>query len=153
MGFTARYFPLLPVGTAAAFLLLAIPLGLLADRVGRWRVFLGGHVLLLGVYGLLLSPLNGLVLVVLCLALHGSFYAATDGVLMALAGPLLPAETRAGGLAILQTGQATARFGCSLLFGAAWTWWGPSPAVMAAAILLVAAGLVAVALRPCEARC
>jgi len=151
LDFSPRYFPLLPVGTASAFLLLAVPMGLAADKAGRWRVFLGGHVLLLGVYALLLSPVDGAVLVVAALASHGAFYAATDGVLMALAGPLLAPETRAGGLAILQTGQAAARFGCSLLFGAAWTWWGPSQAVGAAASLLVAAGAAALILRPREA--
>lgn len=40
LGVPDRWFALLPLGTAAAFLLLAVPLGRLADRVGRWRVFL-----------------------------------------------------------------------------------------------------------------
>lgn len=52
----AHLFPLLPLGTAAVFLLLAVPLGALADRVDRRRLFLAGHgVLLLG-YGVVLSP-------------------------------------------------------------------------------------------------
>lgn len=52
----AHLFPLLPLGTAAVFLLLALPLGALADRVGSRRLFLAGHgVLLLG-YVLVLSP-------------------------------------------------------------------------------------------------
>lgn len=53
---SAHLFPLLPLGTAAVFLLLAVPLGALADRVDRRRLFLAGHgVLLLG-YGVVLSP-------------------------------------------------------------------------------------------------
>lgn len=53
---SAQLFPLLPLGTAAVFLLLAVPLGALADRVDRRRLFLAGHgVLLLG-YGVVLSP-------------------------------------------------------------------------------------------------
>ncbi|KAB2375057.1 MFS transporter [Actinomadura montaniterrae] len=141
-----RYFPLLPVGTAATYLLLAVPLGVVADRAGRGRVFLAGHAFLLLVYGLLLSPLGGAALVAGCLALHGAFYAATDGVLMAIAGPLLPEGTRAGGLAVLQTGQALARFGGSLAFGAAWTWWGPHTALWAGAVSLATAGACAAAL-------
>ncbi|MFA1538405.1 MFS transporter [Actinomadura monticuli] len=144
----AHFFPLLPVGTAAAFLLLAVPLGLVSDRIGRLRVFLAGHAGLLVVYGLLLSPLGGAVLVTVALALHGAFYAATDGVLMALAGPLLPENVRAGALAVLQTGQATARLACSVGFGAAWTWWGPRNALLLAATALVLAAAAAAPMRP-----
>ena len=39
-------FPLLYVGTAVTYLLLAIPAGRLGDRIGRGRVFLLGHGLL-----------------------------------------------------------------------------------------------------------
>jgi MFS family permease len=152
VGLPARYFPLLPVGTAAGFLALAVPLGVAADRIGRWRIFLGGHAALLIVYAMLLGPIRGAALVAVVLALHGAFYAATDGVLMALAGPLLPGPSRAGGLAILQTGQALARFVCSLAFGATWTWWGPGQALWAAALILIAVGAVVVVLRPIPAR-
>jgi predicted MFS family arabinose efflux permease len=152
VGLPARMFPLLPVGTAAGFLALAVPLGMAADHLGRWRIFLAGHAALLVVYALLLGPVAGPVLVVAVLALHGAFYAATDGVLMALAGPLLPGPSRAGGLAILQTGQALARFACSLAFGAAWTWWGPQQALWAGAAALIAAGAVVILLRPMPSR-
>ena len=56
LGFDVGLFPLLYVGTALAFMLLAVPVGRLADRVGRGRVFLGGYVALLAVYGVLLRP-------------------------------------------------------------------------------------------------
>ena len=46
------------------------------------------------------------------LALHGTFYAATDGVLMAAAAGSVPAALRSSGLALVQTGQAGARFFC-----------------------------------------
>ncbi|GAA4576740.1 MFS transporter [Planotetraspora kaengkrachanensis] len=121
LGISERLFPLLPLGTAFFFLVLAMPLGVLADRVGRRRVFLGGHVALLLAYGLLLMPLDGDVLPFVVLALHGTFYAATDGVLPAAAAGAVPAELRASGLALIGTGQALARFCCSIAFGALWT--------------------------------
>lgn len=121
LGLATDLFPLLPLGTAAAFLLLAVPLGALADRIGRRRLFLAGHGALLLAYGLLLSPLGGLPAAVCVLALHGAFYASTDGVLAAAAADAVPAEQRGAGLALVGTGQALARFGCSLAFGALWS--------------------------------
>ena len=42
-------------------MLLAVPVGQLADRIGRGRVFVGGYALLLVVYAaLLLPPLGAL---------------------------------------------------------------------------------------------
>ncbi|MBB2912884.1 MFS family permease [Streptosporangium becharense] len=126
------YFPLLPLGTAAAYLLLAVPAGRFADRLGRLPVFLAGHLALVAAYLVLLGP--GWLPVVL--VLHGAFYAATDGVLMAVAGPMLPGHLRTSGLALLQTGQATARMFSSVLFGAVWTVWGGAQglAIMAAGL-------------------
>ncbi|WKD31941.1 MFS transporter [Streptomyces xanthophaeus] len=141
-------FTLLPLGAAAVYLLLAVPVGRIADRTadraGRRTAFLLGHGALLGAYALLLAPVSPPT-VVGVLALLGLFYAATDGVLMALAAPALPAAGRAGGLAVLQTGQALARLLGAAGFGAAWTLWGPRPALWAAALAL--AGALAAASR------
>ncbi|WP_354644842.1 MFS transporter [Kitasatospora camelliae] len=131
-------FPLLPLGAAAGYLLLAVPAGRIADRTGRRLPFLCGHVALLTAYLTLMAP-PGWPAAVLVLVLLAVFYAATDGVLMALAGPVLPPDGRAGGLAVLQTGQALARLVGAAGFGAAWTWWGPRPALAVAALGLAAA--------------
>ncbi|MGZ9934193.1 MFS transporter [Streptomyces sp. NC-S4] len=148
-GIGDQWFPLLPLGTAAVFLLLAVPAGALADRIGRRTVFLTGHALLLGGYGLLLWAPAWPALPFLVLALHGMFYAATDGVLPAAVAATVPGELRATGMALVGTGQALARFGCSLAFGAAWTLWGTGPALAAAAAgLLCGAAVAALVLRP-----
>ncbi|GGY25582.1 MFS transporter [Streptomyces xanthochromogenes] len=148
LGVPDRWFALLPLGTAAAFLLLAVPLGRLADKVGRWQVFLGGHAALLLAYVLLLTGWQSPALPFLTLALHGGFYAATDGVLMAAAAGSVPAELRSSGLALIQTGQALARFACSIAFGAAWTAWGDRTALGTAATVLTACAVGAFLLRP-----
>ncbi|WP_435860843.1 MFS transporter [Streptomyces spiralis] len=148
LGVPDRWFALLPLGTAGAFLLLAMPLGRLADRVGRWTVFLGGHGALLLAYALLLTSWHGTALPYLVLALHGTFYAATDGVLMAAASEGVPEALRSSGLALVQTGQAAARFACSLLFGAAWTVWGDRSALAGAAVVLAACAAFSLTLRP-----
>ncbi|MFF8784656.1 MFS transporter [Streptomyces sp. NPDC015125] len=141
------WFPLLPLGTAAAFLLLAVPLGTVADRIGRRRLFLAGHLALLGAYGLLLVPsAGGAALVCAVLVLHGAFYAATDGVLAAATADAVPEDVRGSGLAVVQTGQTAARFVCSLAFGAAWTAWGDRTAVLTAVIGLALAAAVSACL-------
>lgn len=140
-GIADRWFALLPLGTAAAFFLLALPLGRLADRIGSRRVFLGGHLALLLAYGLLAAGGHHPALPYAVLLLHGGFYAATDGVLMAAAAAAVPEEHRGAGLALVQTGQALARFAASLGFGAAWAVWGAGPAITGAAVLLAAAVL------------
>ncbi|OIJ67251.1 MFS transporter [Streptomyces mangrovisoli] len=148
LGVPDRWFALLPLGTAAAFLLLALPLGRLADRVGRGRVFLAGHGALLLAYALLLTGGRTTALSAAVLLLHGAFYAATDGVLMAAASGSVPPQLRSSGLALVQTGQAAARFACSLGFGAAWTLWGDRTALGLSTAALAACTAAAVLLRP-----
>ena len=65
--FEPAVFPLLYVITAVVFMGLAIPVGQLADRVGRVPVLLGGHALLFVVYGALLMSSLGYGVLVLCL--------------------------------------------------------------------------------------
>ena len=112
---------------------------MLADRVGRLPVVLGGYALLIAVYLLLAAPLRGWAYLALVLGLYGAFYAATDGVLMALAGPVLPPELRTTGIAVIQTSQAIAYFGSSVLFGLAWQLWGAQTAILAAAFAVLPA--------------
>ncbi len=143
------WFPLLAVGTNLSYLLLAAPLGALADRIGRLPVVLGGYGALAVVYLLLAGPVSGWPLFALALALYGAFYAATDGVLMALAGPLLPEALRTTGISLVQTAQALAYFASSVLFGLAWQVWGAELAIgVAAGAAVVAIGVTFVVLSP-----
>lgn len=148
-GLPAGAFPLLAVGTSLAFVVLAVPLGRLADRVGRWPVIVFGYACLLAVYLLLSWDHGPLVLV---LVLYGGFYAATDGVLVALATPLIPVDVKTTGLALLQTGQAAAYFVSSVIFGLLWRYVGVTVACLAAAGLALAVlPLCALALHPARA--
>lgn len=149
----ARYFPLLYVGTSVSYLLLAVPVGRWADRVGRARVFLAGHVVLLAAYACAGGPAGGAVLSVACLLLLGGYYAATDGVLAALAGELAPAAARGTGIAAAQTVVAVARFAASLGFALLWTRVGRQQALVDVGIALAAAlPVAAVLLRGTGAR-
>ena len=145
MGFAPRYLPLLFVGTAVVFMALAVPMGRLADRVGRGKVFVGGYLLLLGVYSSLLVPSISPAVLVFYLAAFGAFYAATDGVVMALAGSLLPEELRASGMGLVTAVVAASRLFGALAFGALWTLGGVDAAVIVFAATLAVAILVAAA--------
>ncbi|MCA1842149.1 MAG: MFS transporter [Actinobacteria bacterium] len=116
----ATSFPLLFVGTSLAYLLLAVPLGRLADRIGRGRVFIAGHLLLIGCYAVLRTSGPGFLTVATMLALLGAYYAATDGVLMAMASSTVPEELRTSGLAWLTTLTVAAKLGASIMFGLLW---------------------------------
>jgi len=142
--FAVQWFPLLFVGTNVVFLALAVPLGRLADRVGKIPVFVGGHVALLATYFLAAAPLGGLGTTVGCLVLLGAFYAATDGVLAALASQLTPPGKLATGIASAQTVVALTRMTASAGFGVLWYAVGASAAMVVAGALLACAVLTVV---------
>ncbi|MCT9931989.1 MFS transporter [Planotetraspora sp. A-T 1434] len=139
----ASWLPLLPVAMSAAYLLAAVPFGRLADRIGRTPVVIGGYGALLACYVLVIVGHHPAFLVAVLL-LRGLGYAATDGVVSALAGPLLPEEQRATGLAVVQTGQALAAMAASWSFGVLWSALGPEGAVGVMAAALAAALALAV---------
>jgi MFS family permease len=137
--FDLRWFPLLFVGTNLAYLSLAVPVGRLADRVGRIKVLVTGHVALVGAYALAAGPFTGPVAMLAPLLLLGAFYAATDGIIAAIASRLVEPSARASGIAAAQTVVALARFASSVLFGVLWFVVGPSSALVAVGVLLLVA--------------
>jgi MFS family permease len=148
----ATLFPLLFTGTAVTFMLLAAPIGKIADQVGRGRVMLAGYGMLLGVYVLLLVQPIGTSGLFLALFMLGTYYAATDGVLMALGSTQVGEDLRGSGLALLGTAVSTSRLLASVLFGTLWTLVGIEMALLIFAVGLAAAILLAaVALRASRA--
>lgn len=137
------YFPLFYVVTAAAYMLLSVPAGRVADRFGRGRIFLGGYAVLIGLYAVLMGS-DGLSVaaVIGCLCLLGLFNAGTEGVLMALASAEVPAARRTTGLALIATAVGIAKLLSSVLFGALWQHWGTATAV---SVFIAALGLALLA--------
>ncbi len=81
------------------------------------------------------------------LLLYGGFYAATDGMIAAMASAVFPAHLRTTGLAILGTSDGP-RTTCSAAvgWGATGNRWGPSTTSQVFMIGLVVAFLVGVVL-------
>ena len=99
----ASVFPLFYVATSLFTAMFAVPFGRLADRAGRKPVLLGGYALLACVYGTLMMPAGPWWTVVLPIALLGAYYAATDGVLTAIAAAVIAPGSSGSGLSFLAT--------------------------------------------------
>jgi MFS family permease len=139
-----EWIPLLYTGTAIAFLTLAIPIGVVADRAGKQRTFILGHVPLLAAYAVVLGgvlpwPWSG----VAAVGLLGAYYACCDGVLAGLASALLPTATRSVGLAWVATGVSIAKVTASVVFGYIWDYASDRTAVLVFAAALVVVGCIA----------
>lgn len=127
----AGFFPLFYVLTAASYMLLSIPAGRVADRIGRGTVFLCGYLVLIALYALLFSfDRIGTGWLIASLALLGLYYAATEGILMALASAVIPSNRRTGGIAIVATAVGLAKLLSSVVFGALWQAIGAGYAVI-----------------------
>ena len=132
-------FPLLAVGSNLAYMLLAVPVGRLADRWGRARILVVGHVLLVLAYAAAALPGGGIPAAVCCLLLLGAFYAATDGVASALAARAAAAGHIATGIACVQTAVGLSRMAASIGFGLLWAAAGPGAAFTVVGLALAAA--------------
>ncbi len=140
-------FPLLYVATSLFTAAFSIPCGRLADGLGRTHVLLGGYGVLAAVYGVLLLPASGgLFVITAAVLLLGAFYAATDGVLTAMAAAALPLNHSGTGLAVLATATNLARLTASVLFGLLWARAGIGQAtvcyLLALAVAMVSAFFV-----------
>ncbi len=132
----ASWFPLLFVGANLFFLSFAVPLGKIADKTSRAGVFVLGHLALALAY--ICAGAGGSLPFLICaLALLGTFYAATDGVLAALAGQLAPRGETSTAIGAAQTVVAVARLFASTGFGVLWIFLGSTTAMLIVAALLL----------------
>jgi MFS family permease len=130
-GNSVAYVPLFYVATALSYMALSIPVGRIADRFGRRAVLLGGYLVLACVYGLLLSSTAaGLPVALACLALLGLYYAATEGILVALASSIVPSAQRTTGIAALVTCIGIGKLGSSIMFGWVWQTYGTATSLV-----------------------
>jgi MFS family permease len=124
------WLPMLFVATAGVFMAAAIPIGRLSDRLGPMTVFAAGHLGLVALYALAghdgLPPAATIAATVVLL---GLYYAATDGVVMALVARGLPGAIRTTGMALVTSVIGLARMAASVVFGWCWTEWSHETAM------------------------
>jgi MFS family permease len=134
----ANMLPLFYVGTASFYMLFSLPVGLLADRWGRTRVLIAGFAVLPLIYlGLMAGPFFGVFDVALVLAMMGLYYAATEGLLIAMGAALVAPEVRTSGLALVGTAIGIGKMGSSVLFGAIWGAGGSDAAMLTFCVAMV----------------
>jgi MFS family permease len=143
-GTPTGFFPLFYVVTSSFYMLFSLPVGRVADRYGRTRVFLSGYVLLAAAYfAFELLPTVTTVLQIGFLGILGLYYASTEGVLMAMGSAVVPPVLRTSGLALLTTAVGLGKLASALLFGWIWQTHGSSVAVACFAAGLIAAAACA----------
>jgi len=143
-GMATQFFPLYYVATATVYMLLSVPAGRLADRLGRRQVLLGGYGVLALVYVLLGTGTLTQGFPVVPLLLFGTYYAATEGVLMAIASSIIPARLRTTGLALLTTTIGLGKMVSSIAFGWLWQTQGRQTAATVFLVILVAVLILSV---------
>ncbi len=126
---------------------LSYPIGVLSDRLGRWRIIAVGWAIYAGVYATMawlpksqawgLWPL---------MAVYGVYMALTEGVGKALIADHAPQESRGAAMGIFYALTGLTTLGASLLAGVVWDRVGPEAALLMGAgftiLALVALGLV-----------
>ena len=124
------------------YALLALPVGIWSDRVGRRRVLALGYALfaLTALGFAFVTSLAGLIAL---FALYGLVYALVDGSERAYVSDLSPAILRGSSLGIYYGAIGLAAILSSLVAGALWAWWGAEATFLfgAGASALAAVGL------------
>jgi MFS family permease len=125
------------------YALLALPVGIWSDRVGRRRVLALGYALfaLTALRFAFVTTLAGLIAL---FALYGLVYALVDGSERAYVSDLSPAILRGSSLGLYYGAIGLAAIFSSLLAGALWAWWGAEATFIfgAGAAALAAVGLL-----------
>jgi len=141
VGLPGESIPLVYFVYNLAFVLGAVPLGKLADRIGEGKVIAGGFIAAIIAY-LGLAGTRDIVLTILLFALLGVYSAATDGVERALAAKHLSPDVLASGQGFLNMAIGFSSLVAGVVGGFLWTRFGSTAALDYAGIISLVGLLV-----------
>jgi len=135
-GLNGFSIPLMYFVTNLAFVLLAIPAGKLADKIGERKIVAGGFLAAIAAYANL-AVFTNMFNIVFGFILLGLYFAMTDGVERALASKLVASTKQAAGQGFLNSAIGISTLLSSLIGGGIWTKYGSGPAFGYGIIMMV----------------
>jgi len=128
------------------YALSSYPLGILSDRIGRWRLLVGGWALYSAVY-FGFSASNGQSIWLL-FPLYGLSLGLTEGVGKALISGHIPAERKGAALGVFHMGLGCTALASSVVAGLLWDNMGPAAPFRLGGAVALAAVVAALCLAP-----
>lgn len=136
LGFSFRETLILMLAFNGLAALLAIPVGKLSDRVGRFKVLAFGWLVYAGAY-LAIAFAESTAAFAGAVLVYGAFYGFTEGTEKALLADILPADKRGAGFGSLQLVLGIAALPASMITGWLMTEYGSRTAFGACALFAV----------------
>jgi MFS family permease len=118
------------------------PVGILADKIGKKKVFIIGLLIFSVVY-FGFASLNSFVFVWILFALYGIYASSTEGVLKAWVSDLVPDQNRGSAIGLITMSSSFAMMIGSIAAGFLWDKFGSQvPFYISSAVSLIVAGIL-----------
>ncbi|MEJ2625158.1 MAG: MFS transporter [Pseudolabrys sp.] len=133
VGMPLTWVPSVMVVMSLVYALSSWPAGALSDSIGRYRLLLSGFALLI-VADLVLAFSNGVVAVMIGVALWGLHMGLTQGLLSALVADTAPEHLRGTAFGVFNLVSGLAMLAASIIAGGLWEVIGPDGTFIAGAV-------------------
>lgn len=141
LGLTETQVPLVWMLFNVTYVFAAYPVGLLADRVGRSRLYIAGFVLYAAVYAGFALRISGAAVWML-MGLYGIYYGVAESLGRALVSDFVKPEVRPLAYGIHHFAVSSGALPANILFGYMWQTFGAPSAFVAGAAFSALAGVV-----------
>ncbi|WP_018131921.1 MFS transporter [Effusibacillus pohliae] len=145
-GMEPAQIPLAYFAFNLTYSLLAMPAGILSDRIGRRSVLVAGYLIFAAIYlGFAFADQPAWIWALFLV--YGVYYAATEGIQKAYIADLVPAGQRGTAIGTFNAVTGLAALPASLLAGTLWQTFGATAAFAVSSLLALLAAALLVALR------